>query len=184
MEEGKVPEIRYARSGNVHTAFQTWGDAASGSAGIEERIDDIRAVMDELELERAFVGGISEGGPMAMLFAATYPERVAGLILSGTAARFSAAPDNPGGIPREQLAALGDRLAADWGTPACPFTRIEMPSPAADEGFLAWMRRYERSCASPGAVRGLLRFVADVDVRAALETITVPTLVVHRAGDQ
>src|SRR5581483_395455 len=92
-------------------------DRVAGANGIEERIDDIRAVMDAIGVERAAIGGISEGGPMAMLFAAAYPERVDKLILCSTAARFVIAPDYPRGVPREMFDEFSAHVVDHWATP-------------------------------------------------------------------
>jgi class 3 adenylate cyclase len=228
----EVPEIRYARSGDVHIAYQTWGEGPPlvgippfvqniealwsdpsglyprflrrfgefatvthfdkrgtglsdrvGGFSVEERMEDLRAVMDAVGYERAFVGGISEGGPMAMLFAATYPERTEGLLLYGTFARLLAAPDNPAGAPPEFSKQITDALVEEWGTSDSVLMPLWMPSMIEDEAFCRWLPTYERACASPGAVAEIVDFIGEIDVRAALPAIQCPTIVVHRTGD-
>jgi class 3 adenylate cyclase len=146
-------------------------------------MEDLRAVMDAVGLERAYIGGISEGGPMAMLFAATYPERTEGLLLYGTFACIMWSEDNPHGLPADLVDQVNGELVANWGTPDSLLAPIWMPSLADHEAFRRWLPRYERACASPGAVAEILRFSRDIDVRAALGSIQAPTLVVHRKQD-
>ena len=158
-------------------------DRVSGANAIEARIDDIRAVMDDAGIERAYLGGISEGGPLAILFAATYPERVAGLLLGSTTARFVQAADYPYGAPPEDFAALADQVARHWATPLSLLVPVWMPSMIQDETFRRWVMTYERACASPGAVRDIFTFIGAIDVRSALASIQCPTTIVTRAQD-
>jgi class 3 adenylate cyclase/alpha-beta hydrolase superfamily lysophospholipase len=150
---------------------------------LEERMDDVRAVMDAVGSERAALFGISEGGPMSVLFAATYPERVSALILYGSIARGAWAPDYPHGTkPGEDLEAWFERWRKEWGGPV----RIDhwAPSAAHDERFREWWAKYLRLSASPSAVINLFRMNLEIDVRAILPTVRVPTLVLHRRGDR
>ena len=158
-------------------------DRVPGFVGVEARMDDLRAVMDAAGIERATVGGISEGGPLSMLFAATYPERVDALVLCGSAARFVRADDYPYGATPDEFNTFCDLLTAAWATDDSLLVPAFMPSLAADAEYRAWIKSYERGCASPGAVREILSFVANIDVRDILATIQVPTLIVHRTGD-
>jgi class 3 adenylate cyclase len=145
-------------------------------------MDDVRAVMDAVGSERAALFGVSEGGPMSMLFAATYPERTVALVLFGTYARGSWAEDYPWGRRLEELNAQLTGIRAAWGTGAS-ITRYA-PSLAGDESFRQWWAALERTAASPGAATALIRMNADIDARHVLDAIRVPTLVLHRRDDQ
>jgi pimeloyl-ACP methyl ester carboxylesterase len=149
---------------------------------LEERMDDVRAVLDAAGWERAALWGISEGGPMAMMFAATYPERVPALVLCGTFARFAWAEDYPDGYP----AALSEHwlagLEGAWGTGE--LSRHFAPSLAADPAVIRVLGRLERLAMSPGTARKLFTLLTQTDVRHVLPAIRVPTLILHRAGDQ
>ncbi|HKX06007.1 MAG TPA: alpha/beta fold hydrolase, partial [Methylomirabilota bacterium] len=149
---------------------------------LEQRMDDVRAVMDAVGSERAALFGVSEGGPMSMLFAATYPERTVALVLFGTYARGSWAEDYPWGRRLEELNAQLTGIRAAWGTGAS-ITRYA-PSLAGDESFRQWRAALERTAASPGAATALIRMNADIDARHVLDAIRVPTLVLHRRDDQ
>jgi len=151
-------------------------DRGVGIPHLDERIDDIRAVLDAAKSERAFLFGISEGGPMAMLFAATYPERVAGLILFGTYARAIGAS-----VPQDDLAAAEREVRENWGTGRS--LSGFAPSAASNPAAVANFAKFERLSASPSDVIHLLRMNSEIDVRAILPTIRVPTLVIHRRDD-
>ena len=149
---------------------------------LEQRMDDVRAVMDAAGSERAALMGTSEGGPMNLLFAATHPKRTAALILVASYARLSAASDYPGGTPTEVTDNLLDRIDREWGT------GVTLGAVAAshkdDPQMLEWWARYQRQAASPGAAVALLRMAYDSDVRAVLSAIRTPTLILHRAKDR
>jgi class 3 adenylate cyclase len=149
---------------------------------LEERMDDLRAVLDAVGSERATLLGISEGGPMCALFAATYPERTASVIFVGAMARMAWAPDHPWGRSREEFEARLDAVERNWGTGAS--VDLYAPSFARDEDFRRWVSRWERSGASPGAALALLKMNMEIDVRHVLPAIRVPALVLHRAGDR
>ena len=149
---------------------------------LEQRMDDVRAVMDAVGVERAALLGVSEGGPMAMLFAATYPQRTSGLILLGTFARAFRSDDYPFGIDVETAFAQLPALEEEWGEGAG--LRALAPSVGDDPTFRAAWGRYQRMSVSPRTATDLLRLVAQIDVRHVLATIRVPTLVVHRSGDR
>ncbi len=149
---------------------------------LEQRMDDVRAVMDAVGSQRAALFGISEGGPMSLLFAATYPERTSALVLYGSYARRSWAPDHPFGWTEEQWSVALERLERDWGSPWG--VELWIPSMAHDEGFCQYRANYLRLAASPGAAIAVWRMNKDIDVRHVLSTIRVPTLVLHRAGDR
>ncbi len=149
---------------------------------LEERMDDVRAVMDAAGSERAFLFGISESGPMCTLFAATYPERTEGLVLCNTFARGVNSEDHPWMPTLDQWNQLLRWIEKDWGTGVT--AQIYAPSRAQDEVFRRSWGRFERCAASPGAMNKILAMAMDTDVRRVLPSIRVPTLVVHRANDQ
>lgn len=154
---------------------------------LEVRMDDARAVMDAIGSDRAVVCGVSEGGPMAMLFAATYPERTIALVLFGTGACWKPATDYP--WPASSDERFEAMLAEDermWGTKehAAQETRDwGAPTLVNDERAIAWLADYLRNAASPGAAVALERMNRGIDVRPALQAIHVPTLVLARDGD-
>ena len=155
-------------------------DRSVGAPTLEERMDDVRAVMDAVGSERAAIIGISEGGLMSMLFAATHPERTTALVLVGTAARCSPAPGYPAGN-EEAMAALYRYLDDGWGTGISieVFAQSFAGVPSAREGF----GRMERAAGSPRTIRAVLDGIVHSDVRAAAQAISVPTLVVHTRDD-
>ncbi|HEY2486824.1 MAG TPA: adenylate/guanylate cyclase domain-containing protein [Candidatus Binataceae bacterium] len=148
---------------------------------LEERMDDVRAVMDAAGSKRAFLFGASEGGPLCALFAATYPERAAGLILGNTSARWTRTEDYPWAPPQESMETLRQQCQKEWGTGVS--ARNWAPSRAADEAFVRSWARFERRAVSPSGVAKILAMVADTDVRHVLPLINVPTLVIQRTGD-
>jgi class 3 adenylate cyclase len=156
-------------------------DRVSGIATLEERIDDVRAVMDAVGSARAALLGFSEGGPMCVVFAATYPRRTSALILYGAYARAAWAPDYPWGAPDEAIAALLKSREENWGQ-GKTVDRF-MPSLAGDEELRRFVGRVERASASPGAVRDIIRLNQAIDARPVLSTIGTPTLILHRTGD-
>ena len=144
---------------------------------LEQRMDDVRAVMDAVRSERAAIMGISEGGPMSVLFAATYPQRTSALVLYGTmATRAESRPTD------EQLQPIFDAMERSWGQTMN--TGLWAPSRAQDQQFREWMARLGRLGASPGAAVALTRMNLEIDVRHVLPAIRVPTLIVHRTGDR
>jgi pimeloyl-ACP methyl ester carboxylesterase/class 3 adenylate cyclase len=221
-----LPTTRYAKSGDVHVAYQVFGngpvdliyipgfvshlenlweqpdlarwllrlarfarvimfdkrgtglsDRMGELPSFDQRMDDLRAVMDAAGIERAAMLGLSEGGPLAMLFAATYPDRCRALVLYGTFARFAS------WIPTaERLQAMLDYIDKDWGS-GVTAGRFA-PSRRDDPTFQQWMGRFERLGASPAAAMALMRMNSQVDVTGILSAIRVPTLVIHRTGDQ
>jgi pimeloyl-ACP methyl ester carboxylesterase len=226
----KVPETRYAKSGDVHIAYQVAGggpldlvlvpgfvshleaswqaprqarfferlasfarlimfdkrgtgmsDRASQVFTLEQRMDDVRAVMDAVGSERAALFGISEGGPMSIVFAATYPERTTALVMYGSYARRSWAPDHPAGLSDEGWAELLDAIEHDWGGPRLlPFFA---PSVLGNDEQQRAAASYLRLAASPGAALAVMRMNREIDVRPVLPSVRVPTLILHRVGD-
>jgi len=226
---GMIPDIRYARNGDVSIAYQVLGNGPidlvyvppfvsnlelqwqepqqarylqrlaafsrlvmfdkrgtglsdrTGIATLEERMDDVRAVMDAVSLERAAVFGTSEGGAMSLLFAATYPERVQALVLYGAYPRAVAAPDYPEGVSPEFAKERMEDLRTRWGQGIT--ASVMAPERVADEPFLERQRRWERLSASPGAAVALYQMICEIDVRHLLSAVRVPTLILHREGD-
>jgi class 3 adenylate cyclase/pimeloyl-ACP methyl ester carboxylesterase len=225
------PETQYAKSGDVHIAYQVLGegpldlvfvpgavshlelaweeplfthflqrlasfsrlicldkrgtgmsDRVAGIATLEQRMDDVRAVMDAAGSTRAALFGVSEGGPMSVLFAATYPERVSALILYGALVKGVRSPDFPWAPTLEQRERSLEGIEQRWGRVSN--LGIRAPSVADDERFVQWWLGYQRLAASPGAVVALRRMNAEIDVRHVLPAIGVPTLVLHRAEDR
>jgi class 3 adenylate cyclase len=151
-----------------------------GFGSLADRADDIRAVMDACEWPDAHLFGMSEGGPLALLFAATHPERVSSFSLYGTFARVTRAHDYPLGAEQEEGEAFASLLEAVWGTGQAvgdPFLAH------ADELPIADLARFERNACTPKMAGDIMRRNIEIDVRSLLPTIRVPTLVVHAVGD-
>jgi pimeloyl-ACP methyl ester carboxylesterase/class 3 adenylate cyclase len=224
------PVTRYAKSGDVHIAYQVTGDGpldlvyvpgfvshleadwnsprrarlierlssfsrlirfdkrGTGLSDrvpiptLEQRMDDVRAVMDATGSERAALFGVSEGGPMSLLFAATYPARTTALVIYGSYARRLWAPDHPYGRTQTEWDEIIRRLEREWGGPVA----LDMwaPSMVHDEGFKESWSAYLRLAASPGAAAAVMRMNGEIDVRHVLPVIRVPTLILHRTGDR
>jgi class 3 adenylate cyclase len=158
-------------------------DHVGDLATLEQRMDDIRAVMDAAGSERAVLFGSVEGGPMAILFAATYPDRTAGLILWGSYAKSIWSPDYPWAPRFEEQLTLIEEAAGHWGTRRYVEEAAGRVAPG-DEDFQLWWGTYTRLGASPRAAAALMRMNMQIDVRNVLPTIAVPTLILHRTGDQ
>ncbi len=157
-------------------------DRVTDTPTLEERMDDVRAVMDAVGSKRAALLGYSEGGPMCMLFAVTYPERTEALITVGSYARMAQAPDYPFGRPLKQQEELLNAVRERWGEPIGIDVRV--PSLAKDERFLAWWAKYLRSSGSPTTVHALTRMNYEIDVRHVLPSIRVPSLLLHPVRDK
>jgi class 3 adenylate cyclase len=155
-------------------------DPVAVAPTLEERADDLRAVMDAADMDRAAVFGVSEGGPMALMFAASHPERTSAIVLYGTWARLGRAPDYPEGVDPAQLEGLVG-LVDRWGTGVG--LSAWAPSRARDRQLRDWWARLQRSAASPAMARTLFASYADLDARCLLPTIQTPALVLHRRGD-
>jgi pimeloyl-ACP methyl ester carboxylesterase len=148
---------------------------------LEQRMEDVHAVMDAVGSDRAALIGVSEGGPMCSLFAATYPERTAALVMIGTYAKRIKDEDYPWGVSAEDREAFFELMRRDWGQAVGIEERA--PSMADDQNFRDWWATYLRMGASPGAAVALTKMNAEIDVREVLPTIRVPALVIHRSGD-
>ena len=158
-------------------------DRAVGDLSLKERMADLRAVMRAAGSARAALFGYSEGAPMSILFTATYPEQVTALILGSAAARWFPAPDYPcGEATVEMYESLRDIAAHRWGQG----DSIEwyLPSRAADPRARELFARFERLAVTPGAFLRMTAMIREIDVRAALPAIRVPTLVIQRLGDR
>ena len=230
--EDSLPEVRYARSGEVEVAYVVLGSGAvdlvlvmgwltnlevywqepnyrrfvQRLAGftrlilfdkrgmglsdrttvgtLEERMDDVRAVMDAAGSERAVLMGISEGAPLSMLFAASHPERTAALIFVGGEVKEVTSADWPWGeSTREEFEESMERILASdasWGKPAPVFFA---PSRMRDPALMEWLGRLERSAATPAAGVAFMRVGSQIDVRHVAPSIHVPSLVMHSPRD-
>jgi class 3 adenylate cyclase/alpha-beta hydrolase superfamily lysophospholipase len=227
----EVPETRYAKSGDVHVAYQVFGsgaidlliapgwvshlehsweepslarflerlgsfarvvwfdkrgtglsDRVAGVPILEERTDDLRAVLDAAGVRRAAILGFSEGGSMSALFAAIHPERVTALVLFGAFARRIQSSDYPWAPPREERDAWIQSLEAGWGGDIELATLA--PSRVNDPAFRKWFAAFGRLSASPATAVALARMNSEIDIREVLPSIHAPTLVLHRRGDR
>ena len=224
------PETRYAKSGDVHIAYQVTGSGpidlvlvpgfmshleadwespartrllqrigsfcrlirfdkrGTGLSDrvkiptLEERMDDVRAVMDAAGSQKAALFGYSEGGPMSILFSATYPDRTTALVIYGSYARRVQGPDHPCGMTVGEFDAFIDRLEREWGGPAA--IDIFQPSVANDPAARQAFANYLRQAASPGAAVDIMRMNGEIDVRPILPAVRVPALILHRTGDR
>jgi TolB-like protein/pimeloyl-ACP methyl ester carboxylesterase/tetratricopeptide (TPR) repeat protein len=230
-----IPEVRYARSGNVHIAYQVYGngpvnlvltpgsishiahywsepswrrwleglgcfartaifdkrgtglsDRDSGTPTYEQRMDDIRAVMDAASFDKAVLVGFSDGVAMSILFASRYPTRTKCLVLYGGAAKGSWAPDHPWETTNEQFVEHLERLERTYGTQemAERWVSLAAPSRLGDVAFTSWMGELLRMGCSPGAAMALSKSGFEMDVRNTLPKIRVPTLVIHPTDDK
>ncbi len=161
-------------------------DRAVGTPTLEDRMDDVRAVMDAAGSQRAVIFGATDTAAMALLFAATYPERTLGLMLIEPIVRGAWAPDFPFAPKREEVEASIRRSDEDWGTPAHIQRLIETGAPSRkdDPEFQRWFGRVIRFGSSPSAAAALARMNLAIDVRSALPAVHVPTLVLKCPGDR
>lgn len=150
--------------------------------GIEQRKDDLKAVMDEVGIDMAAMVAASDGGPLALLFAATYPERVERLVIINSYARRVTAADHQTALTPEEYGAFAKEVAEHWGEPIA--VNLIAPNSANDPEFRHWWAAALRRSMSPGAARAMVGMNAAIDVRAALPAVHVPTLVIHRTGDR
>jgi class 3 adenylate cyclase len=149
---------------------------------LEIWIDEVQAVMDAVGSERAALLGDGGGGPMAIMFAATHPERVTALVLVNSFARVARCSDYPAGVPMENLRRFPSWLKTAWGTGrALP---VAAPSAPLRGPLYDAYRRFERVSASPGTVEAIMSMILKLDVRPVLPTISAPALVIHRGGNE
>jgi class 3 adenylate cyclase len=146
---------------------------------LEERIDDLRAVLDAVGSRRAVILCFADSGPLGILFAATYPDRAQALVLVNASPRSAWAPDHPWGITPEEYAAELEKVETQWGTReyAIESVREAAPNLAVDPAFIDWWAKSMRLSASPAAAADLLRMYYEMDVRDVLPAVHVPTLV-------
>jgi class 3 adenylate cyclase len=158
-------------------------DPVPDAPTLEQRMDDVRAVMDAAGCERAALVGISEGVPMSILFAATYPARVRALVCTGGMARSTYAEDYPWGTPAEALTeSIAELILPNWGDGS--MVDVSAPSRADDAESRSFYGRLERSTASPGMMVALGQMFLDLDVRDVVPSVRVPALVLHRTRDR
>jgi class 3 adenylate cyclase len=152
-------------------------DRDLGFGSLEERADDIRAVMDDVGFETASIFGYSEGGPLSVFFAATHPERVDALALYATFANLRAGAD-----PDAWIAEMADFIKQNWGS-GRGLTPFLQGIPFENDAVVASLARYERGAASPGMAAAILEAVMEIDARALLDGVKAKTLVLHSTGD-
>jgi pimeloyl-ACP methyl ester carboxylesterase len=157
-------------------------DPVTHAPPLDERMDDIRAVMDAAGSDRAALLGYSEGAPLALMFAATQPDRVSAVISYAGFARLLSAPDYAVGLSDEQFQLFFDGIGKVGTTGE--FYDVVIPSRHGDEHFREWFARITRQSASPAMMALYMRANGSIDIRQLLQSIHVPTLVLHRAGDQ
>ena len=184
--DADIPAGRRLASFSRLILFDKRGTGLSDRVGalptLEERMDDVRAVMDAAGSERAALLGISEGGPMCSLFAATYPEKTIALVMIGTYAKRIWDPEYPWAPTIEARERFFDEIRDRWGGPVG--LDVRAPSVAADPAFSAWWSTYLRMGASPGAALRLTQMNSEIDVCRVLPTIRVPALILHRTADR
>jgi len=157
-------------------------DRVTTMPDLRQRMDDVRAVMVAAGSSEAVIMGVSEGGPMSALFAATFPERTKGLVIYGGYARRSWAPDYPWGSKPEAREAFFRDIEQNWG--GVVDLQTIAPSELNDSEFCEWWSAYLRMSASPGAAVTLAKMNTNIDIREELAAIRAPTLVLHRSGDR
>lgn len=175
---------RLGRAGRVIT-YDRRGTGLSdrdATGTLDERLVDIRHVLDAAGSARAFVFGVSEAGCTAAMFAARFPERVAGLVLYGSTARALNGDQYDGGNDPAVLEYALGTILSQWGEPL--FLELEAPSVADDPGVRDWWARFLRSSASPATAAAALRANLEIDITDTLPSIRTPTLIVHRTGDR
>lgn len=163
----------FARVVTFDKRGQGLSDRISGAPSLEERMDDVRAIMDDIGSQRAVLLGFSEGSPMSALFASTYPERVSKLILFGGFARYAEKIADPEAWVLQRV--------KHWGTGA--LIKGALPSQAANPDAVSQFAKFERLSASPGAYKAITLLNTLIDVRKILPAVRVPTLVLHRRTD-
>lgn len=157
-------------------------DRVGAVATLEQRADDILAVMDAAGCTRAAIGGWFDGGAMAVHFAATHPERVRALVVGSFPARAAGGEGVPAGLDPEALDAIAAVIESDWGS--ARLLEVIAPSVADDERFRTLWGRFERAAASPNAAAAQFRWNHAIDLRAVLPLVSAPTLVLHRSGNR
>lgn len=157
-------------------------DRVSDIPTLEQRMDDVRAVMDAVGSREAALFGYSEGGPMCTLFAATYPDRATALVIGGSYPNLKWSPESPWGRTPEMQDQFVSAMETNWGGPVG--IEVRAPSMANDERFRQWWARWLRSSASPAAAASVVQMSYQIDVRDLLPLIHIPTLILHSVGDK
>jgi pimeloyl-ACP methyl ester carboxylesterase len=150
---------------------------------LEERMDDVLAVLDAVGSQQASIFGISEGGSLAALFAATHPERTARIIAYGTSIHYHPDAQYPTGVGDGTIATFAEAVSRGWGMPSDWAVQLWAPSMAGDEPFTQWLARYARQSVSRGAILPLLSAFYAYDLADVFPAVRVPTLVLHRRDD-
>src|SRR5690242_14164537 len=156
-------------------------DPVPNPPSMDERMDDIGAVMDEVGSARAAIFGISEGGTLSLLFAESHPERTQAIVLYGSWARRLAGPDYPFGPSAEELEEVIAGMERAWATGE--WWNGGQSNAFDDARHRTWWARYLRMAASPAMAQNVLRMNMRLDIRDVLPRVSVPTLIVHRMGD-
>ena len=173
----------FARVINFDRRGSGLSDPVVAAPTLEQRMDDVRAVMDAAGSERAALVGISEGVPMSILFAATYPQRVLALVCSGGMARSTYAEDYPWGTHVQALVESAvELILPHWGDGS--IIEVSSPSQAGDPQARAFYGRLERATASPGMLAALSQMFLDLDVREIVPSVHAPALILHRTRDR
>lgn len=159
-------------------------DRSSQIFMLEQRMHDVQAILDEVGSQRAALFGVSEGGPMSLLYAATYPERTSALVLYGSYAKRSWAEDYPYGWKNDQWERVLANIEHNWGSPEGVSMTTMAPSLINKPEAAEELASYFRAAASPGAAGAIMKMNRDIDVRDILPTIRTPTLILHRIGDR
>jgi class 3 adenylate cyclase len=172
----------FARVVTFDKSGQGLSDRAFGVPSLEQRMDDIRAILDEIGSRRAALLGCSEGAPIGVMFAATYPDRTSHLVLFGGMARYTATADYPFVRSPEDMERRAEEIARYWGTGAYAINGW-LPSQAGHPEVVSLFAKLERLTFSPGALRSMCRQNMLIDVRPLLPTVQTPTLILHRRFD-
>jgi class 3 adenylate cyclase len=158
-------------------------DRGSQIFTLEQRMHDVQAILNEVGSERAALFGVSEGGPMSLLYAATYPERTSALVLYGSYAKRTWSSDYAFGWKDEQWKRILDNIEQHWGTPQGISVTMWAPSIASDPRAADELASYFRASASPGAAAAIMKMNREIDVRHILPATRVPTLILHRTAE-
>jgi pimeloyl-ACP methyl ester carboxylesterase len=180
-----LPTPRVLRSRDTFDKRGTGlSDRVADIPPLEQRVDDLRAVMDAAGIAQAALMGVSEGGPLSIQFATIFPARTQALVLYGADARTLWVPDYPWGRTEAEQDARFERVLRTWGRDESENVAIFAPSKVHDPAFIHWFTRYSRASASPAAAVALRRMNRAIDVGPLLEQVDVPTLVINRIGDR
>jgi pimeloyl-ACP methyl ester carboxylesterase len=150
---------------------------------LEQRMHDVQAILDTVGCKQAALFGVSEGGPMSLLYAATYPQRTSALVIYGSYAKRSRASDYPFGWSDEQWQRVLEDIEKNWGSPQSLSVGMRTAGAGDDSHLQERLAAYFRASGSPGAVAAIMRMNREIDVRHILSATHVPTLILHRTGD-